>query len=79
MKGLLKISTGIILIGILFMNQSCKTNMVSKSIPFSIDEKTYFHWVGGKQGTRGTTIRITGISQTTESIFFKGLFSELRL
>lgn len=74
MKGLLKISTGIILIGILFMNQSCKTNIVPKNIPFSIDEKTYFYWVGGKEGTRGTTIRITGISQTTNLYFSKVYF-----
>ena len=56
------------------LTTSCKTNVVQKKVPFSIDEKTYFHWVGGKQGTRGTTIRITGFAETLNLSFSKIYF-----
>ena len=56
------------------MSSGCKTNVVQKKVPFTIDEKTYFHWVGGKQGTRGTTIRITGFTTTLNLSFSKIYF-----
>lgn len=71
----LKISTlSIILISLIVFGQSCKTNVASTKVPYSIDEKTYFDWVGGKEGTRGTTIRITGFSQTLNLSFSKVYF-----
>ena len=56
------------------LTTGCKTNVVQKKVPFSIDEKTYYHWVGGKQGTRGTTIRITGFAETLNLSFSKIYF-----
>ena len=69
------VNSGLVLaLFLTFLSTSCKTNVVQKKVPFSIDEKTYFHWVGGKQGTRGTTIRITGFSETLNLSFSKIYF-----
>lgn len=59
---------------LLVLTSGCKTSVVQKKVPFTIDEKTYFHWVGGKQGTRGTTIRITGFTTTLNLSFSKIYF-----
>ncbi len=59
---------------ILILLSGCKSNVPQKKVPFSIDEKTYYHWVGGKQGTRGTTIRISGFAQTLNLSFSKIFF-----
>ena len=62
--------------GLLFLvltTISCKTQNVEKSIPFTIEEKHYFYWIGGKQGTEGTTIRIEG-STTLLNISFSKIF-----
>lgn len=56
------------------LSSGCKTNVVQKKVPFTIDEKTYFHWVGGKQGTRGTTIRISGFTTSLNLSFSKIYF-----
>ena len=69
-----KSSTLLIAFFILALSSGCKTNTVQKKVPFSIDEKTYFHWVGGKQGTRGTTIRIKGYASTLNLSFSKIYF-----
>lgn len=52
----------------------CKSTMAQKKAPFSITEKSYFEWVGGKEGTRGKTITIKGISQTLNLSFSKIFF-----
>jgi hypothetical protein len=57
-----------------FAGTACKTSSVQKKVPFTIDEKIYFYWVGGQKGTRGTTIRITGVSQTLNISFSKIYF-----
>ena len=59
---------------LLMLNVGCKNNVVQKKVPFSIDEKTYFYWVGGKKGTRGMTITITGVTQTLNLSFSKIFF-----
>jgi len=43
----------------------CKSQNLETSAPFNIVEKNYFYWIGGKQGTQGTTITLEG--QTTSS------------
>lgn len=52
----------------------CKTQNIDKKIPFSISEKTYFYWVGGKKGTNGTNIKIVGSYITTNVSFSKIYF-----
>jgi hypothetical protein len=59
---------------ILFLSFGCKTQSLETSAPFSIDEKVYFHWVGGKQGTSGTTIRFTGQTTSLNLSFSKIFF-----
>lgn len=59
---------------LLAFSTGCKTNTTQTKVPFSIDEKVYFHWVGGKQGTRGTTIRISGFTSSLNLSFSKIYF-----
>jgi len=73
-KRSLQYSPIIIVFFLVALSSGCKTSVVQKKVPFTIDEKTYFHWVGGKKGTRGTTIRITGITQTLNLSFSKIYF-----
>lgn len=35
-----------------------------KKVPFEINEKSYFYWVGGKKGSNGFKIQITGTFET---------------
>jgi hypothetical protein len=51
----------------------CKTQNGMKA-PFSITEKSYFYWVGGKKGSNGTSIKITGNFETTNVEFPKLYF-----
>ena len=44
------------------------------SAPFNIDEQTYFYWVGGKQGTEGTTIKLVGRTKSLNVSFSKLYF-----
>ena len=74
LKRSLKISSLLFAFFLLVMSSGCKTSVVQKKVPFSIDEKTYFQWVGGKQGTRGTTIRITGLTTSLNLSFSKIYF-----
>ena len=55
----------------------CKTQNIEKSVPFSIEEKAYYYWVGGRQGTRGTTIRLEG-SMSSLNISFSKLYFQQR-
>ncbi len=54
---------------------NCKTQNVNEKVPFTITEKTYFYWVGGKKGSTGTKIIIKGVPKTTNinfpTIFFQ--------
>jgi len=52
----------------------CKSKSLETSAPFSINEKTYFYWTGGKQGTEGTTIRLVGRTQSMNVSFSKLYF-----
>ncbi len=47
----------------------CKTQSVQKDIPFTVNEKTYFKWAGGKKGDQGLTIKIVGNFDTTNLAF----------
>ena len=40
-----------------------------KKTPFTIIEKSYFYWVGGKKGTNGFKIQIVGTFNTTNLDF----------
>lgn len=52
----------------------CKSQSdLETSAPFTIEEKMYFYWVGGKQGTEGTTIRIEG-STTSLNLSFSKIY-----
>lgn len=59
---------------LIFFATSCKSTSTQKKVPFTIEEKTYAQWVGGKEGSRGTTITIKGFSQTTNLSFSKLYF-----
>lgn len=76
MKNLKSVNFVIICIFSLFL-VSCKTKPLEYSAPFEIVEKSYFYWVGGKQGTQGTTIRIEGVT-TSLNISFSKLFFQNR-
>lgn len=54
---------------ILFVFTQCKTQNNTIKAPFTITEKTYFYWVGGKEGSSGTTIKIVGTFNTTNLEF----------
>ena len=63
-----------LLIIVLFLAIGCKTQSIETSAPFSINEKVYFDWVGGKQGTQGTTIRLSGRTSSLNLSFSKIYF-----
>lgn len=64
----------IFLMTVLFLAIGCKTQSLETSAPFSIDEKVYFDWVGGKQGTQGTTVRFRGNTSSLNISFSKIFF-----
>ncbi len=64
----------VLLMIIVFLAIGCKTQSLETSAPFSIDEKVYFNWVGGKQGTHGTTVRFRGRSSSLNLSFSKIFF-----
>ena len=64
----------IVSIGLITLLVGCKSQTLKEAAPFSIDEKSYFHWVGGKEGTQGTTIKLRGHSQSFNIAFSKLYF-----
>jgi len=52
----------------------CKTQYLETSVPFEIEEKTYFYWVGGRQGTQGVTISLVGNTESLNVSFSKLFF-----
>lgn len=52
----------------------CKSQDGGSSVPFSIEEKTYFHWVSEQDGKSGTNIRIAGTTKTMNLSFSKVFF-----
>ncbi len=60
MKFLNKIGIGIFLLIISIGLTNCKSQQTNQKAPFTITEKTYFYWVGGKKGTTGTSIKLAG-------------------
>ena len=59
---------------VLFLAIGCKTQSLETSAPFSINEKEYFYWVGGKKGTQGTTVRFRGRTSSLNISFSKIFF-----
>lgn len=57
-----------------FMFIGCKSQSLDSSVPFEIVEKSYFYWVGGKQGTEGTTIVLKGETSSMNISFSKLFF-----
>ena len=53
---------------------SCKSQQTQAQAPFTIGERTYFYWVEGKEGGKGTTIRLKGRSTTTNLAISKVYF-----
>ncbi|MGI9530119.1 hypothetical protein [Lutimonas sp.] len=53
---------------------ACKSQSLDSSVPFEIVEKSYFYWVGGKQGTEGTTIVLRGKTSSMNISFSKLYF-----
>ena len=53
---------------------ACKSQSVATSAPFDVNEKSYFEWISGKQGTKGTTIRIEGVVKSLNVSFSKLYF-----
>lgn len=52
-----------------FLLIGCKSQNLDTSVPFEINEKSYFYWVGGKQGTEGTTIVLRGTTSSMNIAF----------
>lgn len=52
----------------------CKSQNLETSAPFNIVEKNYFYWIGGKQGTQGTTITLEGQTMSSNISFSKVYF-----
>lgn len=74
MKTIKKIQYQLILIFLSAVVIGCKSQNLETSAPFDIDEKTYFYWVGGKQGTEGTTIILRGRTKSLNVAFSKVYF-----
>ncbi|MCA0933047.1 hypothetical protein LCM02_11335 [Lutimonas saemankumensis] len=70
MKKLTFLITIVISAGLL----GCKSQSVETSAPFEINEKSYFQWISGKQGTKGTTIRVEGRVKSLNVSFSKLYF-----
>ena len=62
------------LLYILLALSGCKSQGGSSSAPFSVEEKTYVHWVSEQDGKSGTSIRITGTTKTLNLSFSKVFF-----
>lgn len=75
MKQINKLGISLVFLIVILSFSNCKTQNVKQAPPFTIHEKTYFYWVGGKKGTAGTELRIKGIKTTTNvdfpTIFFQ--------
>ncbi|MCD6544503.1 MAG: hypothetical protein J7K34_08335 [Flavobacteriaceae bacterium] len=69
MKQITKILTFTLLFAILLNLVQCQTQNVQKAVPFTVIEKSYFNWAGGKKGDQGTTIKIVGNFDTTSLAF----------
>lgn len=57
-----------------FSFNGCKTRYLESSAPFEINEKSYFYWVGGKQGTQGVTVTLVGRTESLNVSFSKLFF-----
>lgn len=66
----------VVFLGLSFALFSCKTQQRQTKAPFSIGERTYFYWVEGKEGGKGTTIRLKGTSSTTNLSISKIFFQD---
>jgi|LGVD01.1.fsa_nt_gb hypothetical protein len=57
-----KISLLFVLILTTFSLTRCKSqdSVIQKKVPFTITEKTYQHWIGGKEGSSGTNLVLRG-------------------
>ena len=74
MKSIQSIRVNLLFIFLFAMALACKPQIMATSAPFDIDEKTYFHWVGGVQGTQGTTINLVGRTKSLNVSFSKLYF-----
>lgn len=72
-----KISLLLVFIITTFSLTQCKTqdSVVQKKVPFTITEKTYQYWTGGKEGSSGTNLVIKGNYDLTplhfDTVFFQ--------
>jgi len=69
-----KITKVVFVCSLFFFISSCKSSLTQKTIPFTINEKVYFQWADGKDGTRGTTITVKGYAKSTNLSFSKIYF-----
>ena len=69
MKLLKKTSIYFIIVIIFLGFTQCKSQKAVQKAPFTITEKTYFYWVGGKKGSTGVNIKIVGNFDTTNLAF----------
>lgn len=74
MKNIQIIRINLLVIFLFAIVLACKPQIMATSAPFEIDEKTYFHWVGGVQGTQGTTINLVGHTKSLNVSFSKLYF-----
>ncbi len=61
-----------IVLSVIFVG--CKSQSLDTTVPFEIVEKSYFYWIGGKQGTEGTTIVLKGKTSSMNIAFSKIFF-----
>ncbi len=75
MNHIAKTITHIVFFTLLLNFTNCKTQSIQQEAPFTLVEKSYFKWAGGKKGDQGTTIKIVGNFETTSlgfsSIYFQ--------
>jgi hypothetical protein len=73
MKLLPKTITYTIFFVLLLNFTGCKTQNIKQEVPFTVTEKTYFNWAGGKKANQGITIKIVGTFETT-NLYFSNIF-----
>lgn len=68
-----KAITSVLFIAIFLNFTQCKTQKMQNEAPFTINEKVWFKWAGGKKGTQGTTIKLVGNLEST-SLYFSNIY-----
>lgn len=71
----IKLFTSTLLLLLVF--SQCKTQYQEKKVPFTIVEKSYFHWTDATKHSKGIEIKIVG-NFTTTSLGFSTIYFQSR-